>query len=116
MKVFYTCANAKGWAGSLNRTQAGTRSAQLLTVTRAPVAAAPLLAISFALLWSYGDLSAANPAESSFELVLAKSNRVAPPPHRALRRLAGGLNSEGRRGWLEAWTEYQPGRGFTFEV
>ena len=85
-------------------------------MTRAPVAAAPLLAISLTFLWSYGDLSAANSAGQGFELVLAKSNRVAPPPYRALRRLEGGLNSEDRRGWLEAWTEYQPGRGFTYEV
>ena len=85
-------------------------------MTRAPFAAAPLLAISLTFLWSFGDLSAANSADQSFELVLAKSNRVAPPPYRALRRLEGGLNDGDRRGWLEAWTQFQPGRGFTYEV
>lgn len=30
--------------------------------------------------------------------------------------MEGGLNSEDKRGWLEVWTEYQPGRGFTYEV
>jgi hypothetical protein len=91
-------------------------SAQLLCVNRAPFAAAPLLAISFTFLWSFGDLSAANSSEPTFEVVLAKSNRVAPPPYRALRRLEGGLNSEDKRGWLEAWTEFRPGHGFSYEV
>ena len=85
-------------------------------MTRAPFAAAPFLAISFTFLWSFGDLSASNSTEPTFETVLAKSNRVAPPPYRALRRLEGGLNSEDKRGWIEAWTAYQPGRGFTYEV
>ncbi|MBY0494973.1 MAG: hypothetical protein K2Y23_12225 [Cyanobacteria bacterium] len=38
-----------------------------------------------------------------------------PPTYRAMRRLEGGAG-EDRHGWLEAWTEYRPGRGFTFEV
>lgn len=61
-------------------------------------------------------LSATGSAEQGFERVLAKSNTVAPPPYRAFRRLEGGVTGSDRRGWLEAWTEYQPGRGFTFEV
>lgn len=94
-------------------------SAQLVIVTRTPVAAAPLLAISFILLWSFGDLSAetkAGSAAQEFERVLARSNRVAPPPYRALRRMEGGLADPDKRGWIEAWTEYQPGRGFTYEI
>ena len=83
---------------------------------RAPLLAAPLLAISFTLLWSFGDLSANSSADQSFERVLAKSNRISPPAYRALRRLEGGLVNSDRRGWLEAWTEYQPGRGFTYDV
>jgi hypothetical protein len=94
----------------------GTRSAQLVCVTRGPLAAAPFLAISFTLLWSFGDLSAAGSATQSFERILAKSNGVAPPPYRALRRIEGGVTSGDKRAWLEAWTEYKPGRGFTYEV
>jgi hypothetical protein len=65
---------------------------------------------------SFGDLSATNSATPGFEQILAKSNRVAPPAYRALRRLEGGLVNDDKRGWLEAWTQYQPGRGFTYEV
>lgn len=62
-------------------------------------------------------LSAAGSAAQSFERVLARSNTVTPPPYRAYRRLEGGLNENGdKRGWLEAWTEYRPGRGFTYEI
>lgn len=85
-------------------------------MTRGPIAAAPLLAISFTLLWSYGQLSATGSSAQQFEQVLAKSNRAAPPPYRALRRLEGGLVDSDKRGWLEARTSYQPGRGFTYEV
>lgn len=61
-------------------------------------------------------MSASTPAEQVFERILAKSNIVAPPPYRALRRLEGGLTESDKRGWLEAWTEYTPGRGFTYDV
>ena len=61
-------------------------------------------------------MSAADSATQSYERVLAKSNTVTPPPYRALRRLEGGLTGEDKRGWMEAWTEFHPGRGFTFEV
>ena len=72
-----------------------------------------LLALALTGMWS----AAASPAEFAFERVLAKSNNVAPPPYRAFRRLEGGVSdSDSKRGWLEAWTQYQPGRGFTFEV
>lgn len=74
------------------------------------------MAISFTFLWSLGYLSAADPSIPQFERVLAKSNRVAPPAYRALRRMEGGLANEDKRGWLEAWTEFVPGRGFTYEV
>lgn len=63
-----------------------------------------------------GHLSAADSATQTFERVLAKSNTVTPPAYRALRRLEGGLASKDKQGWLEAWTEYHPARGFTFEV
>jgi hypothetical protein len=61
-------------------------------------------------------MSASTSADPSFERVLAKSNSVAPPPYRALRRMEGGLIDSEKRGWIEAWTEYTPGRGFTYEV
>jgi len=86
-------------------------------VTRAAFAATPIVAISFTLMWSLGQLSASGSADQGFERVLSKSNTVAPPAYRAFRRLEGGLtNGSDKRGWLEVWTEYQPGRGFTFEV
>lgn len=85
-------------------------------MTRGPLAAAPFLAISFTLLWSFGHVSAAGSAVQSFERVLAKSNGITPPPYRAYRRLEGGLVDSDKRGWLEAWTSFQPGRGFSYEI
>jgi hypothetical protein len=75
------------------------------------------MALTLTGMWSVGQASAVDPAEQGFERVLAKSNNVAPPPYRAFRRLEGGItNSDSKRGWIEAWTEYQPGRGFTYEI
>ena len=75
------------------------------------------MALALTGMWSVGHAAADDPAAPAFERVLAKSNNVAPPPYRAFRRLEGGLtNSADKRGWIEAWTEYQPGRGFTLEV
>ncbi len=75
------------------------------------------MALALTGMWSIGHAAADDPAAPAFERVLAKSNNVAPPPYRAFRRLEGGIaNSSDKRGWIEAWTEYQPGRGFTFEV
>jgi hypothetical protein len=85
-------------------------------VTVVRFAATPFVAIGFTFLWSLGYLSAAGPATPSFEEVLAKSNSVTPPAYRALRRLEGGLSNSDKRGWLEAWTEFQPGRGFRYEI
>ena len=61
-------------------------------------------------------MSASTAADKVFEQVLARSNTVAPPPYRAFRRMEGGLLDSDRRGWIEAWTEYTPGRGFTYDV
>lgn len=75
------------------------------------------MALALTGMWSVGYAAADDPSATAFERVLAKSNSVAPPPYRAFRRLEGGItNSSDKRGWIEAWTEYQPGRGFTFEV
>ena len=67
-------------------------------------------------MWSAERLSASDPSEPAFEEVLAKSNTVEPPQYRAFRRMEGGINGSEKNGWLEAWTEYSPGRGFTYEV
>ena len=85
-------------------------------MSRTPLLVAPILATCFAFLTSTGHLSAAGSATQSFERVLARSNTVTPPAYRAYRRLEGGLSNDDRRGWLEAWTEYRPGRGFSYEV
>ena len=88
-------------------------------MTRTAFAVAPILATCFALLGSEGHLSAADSAAQSFERVLARSNTVTPPKYRAFRRLEGGVSKnedKDRHGWLEAWTEYRPGRGFTYEI
>ena len=64
-------------------------------------------------------MSAADSATQAFERVLARSNTVAPPQYRAYRRLEGGVaknEDKDRYGWLEAWTEFRPGRGFTYEI
>lgn len=74
------------------------------------------LALSISLLSSAGHLSASGSVEQSFERVLARSNGTAPPPYRAFRRMEGGLVNSEKRGWLEVWTQYQAGRGFTFEI
>jgi hypothetical protein len=78
-------------------------------------AVAPILAAGFAL-WIPADPSAAGSSEQGFETALARSNTITPPAYRAFRRLEGGLIDSDRRGWLEVWTDHQPGRGMTFEV
>ena len=85
-------------------------------MSRTSLLVAPILASCFAFVASTGHLSAAGSATQSFERVLARSNTVTPPAYRAYRRLEGGLSNDDRRGWLEAWTEYRPGRGFSYEV
>jgi hypothetical protein len=61
-------------------------------------------------------MSALDQAEPNLERVVSHLNTVAPPAYRAFRRLEGGLTGSSRQGWLEAWTEFVPGRGFTYEV
>lgn len=80
-------------------------------------AVAPILAVGFTVLWSAGQVAASGDSITArFERALAKSNPPAPPAYRAFRRLEGGLADSDKRGWLEAWTEFQPGRGLTFDV
>jgi hypothetical protein len=51
-----------------------------------------------------------------FERAVATFNKNEPPAYRAFRRLEAGLVGSDKHGWLEAWTEFQPGKRFTFEV
>ena len=83
---------------------------------RCPTLTALIVALALTGMWSAERLSASDPDEPAFERVLAKSNTVEPPQYRAFRRLEGGIADSDKRGWLEAWTEYTPGRGFTYEV
>ena len=84
--------------------------------TRGLSLTAPIVALALTGMWSAERLSASDPAEPVFERVLAKSNTVEPPQYRAFRRMEGGINDSEKNGWLEAWTEYTPGRGFTYEI
>ena len=61
---------------------------------------------------------ASNPSAQiqRFERAVATFNRNEPPAYRAFRRLEAGLVGSDKQGWLEAWTEFRPGKGFTFEV
>jgi hypothetical protein len=68
------------------------------------------------MLASLAQILASSQSEPSLERVVERFNTVAPPAYRAFRRLEGGLSSASRQGWLEAWTEFVPGRGFSYEV
>lgn len=83
---------------------------------RGPTLTALIVALALTGMWSAERVSASDPAEPVFERVLAKSNTVEPPQYRAFRRMEGGINGSEKHGWIEAWTEYTPGRGFTYEV
>src|SRR6478735_1268631 len=51
-----------------------------------------------------------------FERAVATFNKNEPPAYRAFRRLDAGLVGTDKYGWLEAWTEFHPGRGLTVDV
>jgi hypothetical protein len=108
--------------GNLPRASGAARLVWLLqsaeVVPKMFRAVASILAIGFALLANLGQVAATerDDAAAGFERVLAKSNTVTPPAYRAFRRLEGGVTDSERRGWIEAWTEFQPGRGFTFDI
>ena len=76
---------------------------------------APILAVGVALVWSVGQVADWGLPTRPFERVFASLNNNASPPYRAFRRLDAGLQGSNKEGWLEVWTEDQPGRGFTFE-
>ena len=78
-------------------------------------AAATVLGISAILLCT---TLAGNPSAQLqyIEDAVATFNKNEPPAYRAFRRLEAGLVGSDKQGWLEAWTEFRPGQGFTFEV
>jgi hypothetical protein len=61
-------------------------------------------------------LSAAGSSAQGFERVVARFNTTAPPAYRAYRRLEAGSPGKQKNGWLEAWTEFTPGRGLKIEI
>jgi hypothetical protein len=79
--------------------------------------APPFLALSFAILCGLGPVAGSGSSSVDIERLLAQSNHPSPPPYRALRRMEGGLTDDGeKRGWLEALTEYRPGKGLRYEI
>jgi hypothetical protein len=76
----------------------------------------PLLATGFALLCSLGPLAAASSSADGYQLIVARFNTTVPPAYKAYRRLEAGNPGSSKQGWLEAWTEFHPGRGLTVEI
>lgn len=77
--------------------------------------AAPILAMCLVVSEGVAQILESQP-RPSIEATLARFNTPAPPPYRAFRRLEGGLTGSSRQGWLEAWTEFAPGQGFSYDV
>lgn len=78
--------------------------------------AVPFLTFSVILLWSLGPSADAGLPVDRFETALARFNIARPPAYRAFRRLEAGIPGSTRQGWIEVWTEFRPGRGFSYEV
>lgn len=78
--------------------------------------ATPFLTISVLLLWSLGSSADADLPIDQFQPALARFNTAGPPVYRAFRKLEAGLQGSTKHGWMEVWTEFRPGRGFTYEV
>lgn len=78
--------------------------------------AIPFLTISGVLLWSLVLSAGSGLPVDQFETVLAKFNNSGPPSYRAFRRLEAGIPGSTKQGWMEVWTEYRRGTGFTYEV
>lgn len=77
--------------------------------------ALPLLAACVAVL-ALEQVFAHGQVQPDLEHAVSRFNAPAPPAYRAFRRLEGGLTGSSKQGWLEAWTEFVPGQGFTYEV
>ena len=78
--------------------------------------AAPILATGLAFLGSLAHVTASGSSTPAFERVVARFNTSPPPAYRALRRIDAGVAGSAKHGWIEAWTEFNPNRGFAFEV
>ena len=78
--------------------------------------AVPFLTISVILLWSLGPSAESGLPVGQFETSFAKFNNAGPPAYRAFRRLEAGIPGTTKQGWMEAWTEFTPDRGFSYEV
>jgi hypothetical protein len=61
-------------------------------------------------------VSAAGSSTPDFERVVERFNTTAPPPYRAYRRLEAGNPDSNKQAWMEAWTEFRPGRGLTVDI
>lgn len=77
--------------------------------------AATLLTISALLLCTALQRNLAAQA-THFESAFATFNKSEPPAYRAFRRLEAGLLGSDKSAWMEAWTEFRPGRGLTVDV
>jgi hypothetical protein len=75
-----------------------------------------MLATGLALLCGLGQVAASGQSTPAVERVMARLNVSAPPAYRAYRRLDAGMRDSSRHGWLEAWTEFHPSRGMSFEI
>jgi hypothetical protein len=82
---------------------------------RRQASAPPFLIVGF-LLYGLSQVAGAERSTQDFERLLAPSNLPSTPPYRAFRRLEGGVANSDKRGWLEAWTEFHPGRGLRYDV
>lgn len=78
--------------------------------------AVPFLTIGVILLWSLGPSADSGLPIGQFETSLAKFNNAGPPAYRAFRRLEAGIPGTPKQGWMEVWTEFRPGTGFSYEV
>ena len=78
--------------------------------------AVPLLTIAVMGVGTLASTDAENPAHSQFETVFARFNTAAPPVYRAFRKMEAGNLGSGKHGWLEVWTEFRPGKGFSYDV
>lgn len=76
----------------------------------------PLLTSGVVLVWSVEPRADAGTADNQLIHILERFNAPAPPPYRAFRRLEAGDPGKGKYGWMEVWTQYEPGTGFSFEV
>jgi len=76
----------------------------------------PLLATGLALFCNLGPIAAAGSSDQACERLVSRINSTDLPSYRAYRRLEAGITDSDKRGWLEAWTEFHPGRGLTVDV